>query len=326
MKPELTMTAVSQPLKTQPARLGYIVSASHSGSTLLAMLLGVQPGAFTVGELRAPNVGNPDLYVCSCDEKIRQCPFWAKVREALARKGIPDFDITRAGTSVLDAPGPYAQRLLAPLQRGPCLELVRDLGLSLSPSWRRHLRQVQQRNSALVEVLQEMGEAEIIIDSSKSVLHLKYLLRNPRLDIKIIHLIRDGRAVTLSRLGHGGIERSSRSETIAAAATEWKRSNEAAECLLRRLPASQWTSVKYEELCGQPEETIRRTGRFLGLNLEQVNLDFRSRPSHVLGNEMRLNSTAEIRLDERWRRQLSAEDLETFNRVAGGMNVKLGYE
>lgn len=290
----------------------------------MAMLLGVQPGACTVGELRAPSIGDPNLYMCSCDEKIKQCPFWGKVGEAMARKGIPDFDITNAGTSIYEVPGRYAQRLLAPLQRGPFLEWVRDLGLSLSPAWRRHLLQTRQRNRALVEVLQELGEADIIIDSSKSVLHLKYLLQDSRLDIKIIRLIRDGRAVTLSLLGHG-LKRPSREETISAAAQEWKRSNEAAECLLRCLPPSQWLAVQYEDLCRQPEATIRQLCRFLGLNAEKVNLDFRSRQSHVLGNEMRLKSSAEIRLDQRWRQQLSQSDLEIFERVAGQMNRRYGY-
>jgi hypothetical protein len=40
---------------------------------------------------------------------------------------------------------------------------------------------------------------------------------------------------------------------------------------------------------------------------------------------MRLDSTREIRLDERWKTALGAEDLAVFDRVAGDYNRRLGY-
>ena len=315
------------PLKTSQggaARLAYILSASHSGSTLLAMLLGSQRGACTVGELRAPSLGDTDVYCCSCGAKIKECPFWSKVSAGMARQGIAGFDITNAGTSIYEAPGHYARRLLSPLQRGPFLEFVRDAALAFSSSWRTYLREVQRRNAALVEVLQELSETQLAVDSSKAVLQLKYLLRNPALDIKIIHLIRDGRAVSLSLIGHG-LRRATRQETVAASAREWRRSLEAAEGLLRRLPPSRWQQVQYQDLCRNPEQVLGKICEFLDLNPAPLNLDFHSRAQHVLGNEMRLKSTSEIRLDERWRTQLSAEDLAVFDRVAGPMNRKYGY-
>lgn len=38
----------------------------------------------------------------------------------------------------------------------------------------------------------------------------------------------------------------------------------------------------------------------------------------------RLHET-KIRLDESWRTQLSPDDLETFEKIAGRMNRRLGY-
>ena len=37
-----------------------------------------------------------------------------------------------------------------------------------------------------------------MVDSSKVAVRLKYLLRNPELDVKVIRLIRDGRGVALT--------------------------------------------------------------------------------------------------------------------------------
>ena len=58
-----------------PTRLFYILAASHSGSTLLAMLLGSHPDVCTAGELKAASVGDVDAYRCSCGAPILQCGF-----------------------------------------------------------------------------------------------------------------------------------------------------------------------------------------------------------------------------------------------------------
>ncbi len=323
------------------SRLAYILAASHSGSTLLAMLIGAHPEACTVGELNAGSFGNTDDYRCSCRQKIKDCAFWGRVREGMKQKGIADFDMTRAGTSIHHVQGWQARRLLAPLCRGPFLEGVRDLGLALAPGWRAHLEETQRRNAALVGVLREITGAKIIIDSSKLALRLKYLLRNPELDIKVIRLVRDGRAVSLTytdewsfadasnpslRGGGGGARRPPPRRNMADAAREWRRSNEAADCLAARLPASQWIRVSYEQICRQPETTLKTLCQFLDLNPGAINLDFRSRAQHVIGNGMRLDASSEIRLDERWRTALSPDSLRVFDAVAGVLNHQYGYQ
>ena len=117
-------------------KLAYILAASHSGSTLLAMLLGSHHETRTVGELKlSPRaIGDIDQYRCSCGEFIRKCPFWNDVRARMARRGF-DFDIANAGTSYSGIETPYAGRLLRPLHRGRMLEAIRDMGLSLSSAW-----------------------------------------------------------------------------------------------------------------------------------------------------------------------------------------------
>lgn len=323
----LTESAVrtGHPQSAEAVNLAYILAASYSGSTLLAMLLGSQPQATTVGEMRAPAVGEPDTYLCSCGEPIKKCRFWAEVTERMARREIANFDITSAQLSIHDTNNAYLHRLLDPLPRGPMVETIRRTALSLSPKWHRHLRTVHLRNGALVEVLREITGAKVVVDSSKIALHLKYLLLSPDLKVKVIRLIRDGRAVTMSMLGHGfkGIPRL---EAVAGAGLSWRRNNEAAERVLAELPASQWLHLQYEELCKNPEGTLRGICNFLGMDSCNIVLDFRSRRQHVLGNDMRLKSGSDIRVDERWRTGLSTEDLGVFQEVAGDMNRKYGYQ
>lgn len=321
-------------------RLAYLLAASHSGSTLLTMLLGAQPGACTAGELKATSLGAPDQYCCSCHERIRNCTFWQKVSEGMGRRGIPNFDITNAGTSIFDTKSPYLRRLLVPLYRGGALEMLRDLVLSLSTEWRAHLSEWNGRNLALIESLLEVTGAGVIIDSSKVALRLKYLLKIPDLDVRVIRVIRDGRAVSLTytdewnfadsfdpamRSGGSGNRRPPQRNSMAEAARAWRRNNESCDALVATLPPDQWTEVRYEDLCADPAAALRKLSSFLHLKPERVILDFRTVAQHVIGNGMRMDPTTDITLDERWRDNLSNSDLDIFDEMAGDLNRRYGY-
>jgi hypothetical protein len=321
-------------------RLVYILAASHSGSTLLAMLLGAHPDAVTVGELKATSLGAVGRYRCSCGELIQQCAFWQQVRERMAQRGL-DYDVTRARTNILELESRYAARLLRPLHRGAVVEAFRDVALSLSPTWRRHLTETQARNLALIQSIGELSGAQVIVDSSKLGLRLKYLLRLPSLDVKVIRLIRDGRGVALTyvnptdfadardaqrRGGGSGFEGAGRPGlAMEEAAREWRRSNEEADALLEGLRPSQWTAVRYEDLCRNSAETLQQLCRFAGLDPDRAVMDFRSVVHHVVGNGMRHDSTSDVRLDERWRDALTTGQLNTFDAVAGDLNRRYGY-
>ena len=333
-------TSGSGPQPPARARLAYILAASHSGSTLFAMLLGAHPELCTVGELKATNLGDATRYRCSCRQLISECSFWNQISHSMAQRGVPQFSICDARTSIFEMESRYVQRLLAPLQRGPFLECARDAALALSPRWRMHLLETTRRNLALIQALHETTGAGWIVDSSKVALRLKYLQRIPELEIKVLRLIRDGRAVSLTymddwnfadaadpalRNGGTGEYRPSVRGSMEDAAREWRRSNESADCLVARLPRSQWIEVRYEDICAQPVAALQKICRFLEIDPAKINLDFRSREQHVVGNGMRLDSSSEIRLDERWKTHLSVEDLKTFDRVAGSLNRKYGY-
>jgi len=321
------------------AKLVYILAASHSGSTLLALSLGSHPGACTIGELKATSLGDPEQYLCSCGERIRECAFWREIKAKVTRHGV-QFDIADARTDLRSGLGAYERFLLKPLHRGPALEFMRDAALSFSPVWRRRRAEALRRTRLLARAACRAYDAEMIVDSSKIGLRLKYLLRDPLLDVKVVRLIRDGRAVALTymqptdyadardpRLRRGGntdrIVEQSRGMRVAA--REWKRSNEEAENILAGLAPSRYIAVRYEDFCADPAAELERLFTFLGLDPAQRIEDFRSRARHVLGNGMRMDSTSEIRLDERWRGVLTPADLSEFDAVAGELNRKYGY-
>ncbi len=323
-------------------RLVYILAASHSGSTLLSMLLSSHRQIATVGEinLSSENMGEISLYRCSCGEFIRQCKFWHKVKEGMSARGL-EFELACAGTGYASIESWYPRRLLGSMHRGKFLELLRDVALGLSLTWRKQLPKIHRLNAALASTVSEITRTEIIVDSSKVALRLKYLLKNPDLDVKVIRLIRDGRGVALTYMdpdgfadakdralrggGSGGYRHDDQRLSMAQAAGEWRCDNEEAEHILRCLSTSQCIEVRYEELCEDTDNTLGQLFEFLGLDPNERVQDFRRAEHHVVGNGMRLDTTSQIRLDERWKSVLTENDLQVFERVAGDMNGRYGY-
>jgi len=323
-------------------KLIYILAASHSGSTLLSMLLGSHRQIATVGELKLSSkaIGDVTRYRCSCGRFILQCDFWQNITAGMAERGYK-FDITNAGTDYRAVESCSARRLLSSMVRGNFLENCRDTALSLSSVWRKQLPQIHKRNAALVSTIAELSKAQIVVDSSKIGLRLKYLLKNPELDVKVIRLIRDGRAVALTymdpadfadakdpslRAGGTGGDRRNERMPMEQAAYQWQRCMEEAQHVLKRLDKTQWFEVRYEDLCRDTETVLEQLFNFLGLEAGKRAKDFRSVEQHVIGNGMRLDSTVQVVLDERWRTVLKQDDIKTFDFIAGAMNRRYGYE
>lgn len=322
-------------------RLAYILAASHSGSTLLSMLLGAHEQIATVGEMKFSRkaMGDVNCYRCSCGAFINECGFWQQIKQGMARRGFA-FDVADAGMDYRAVESWYVQRLMGAMVRGGASEQLRDLALWLSRTWRRQLSVIHRRNAAFAATVCDIAGAKLVVDSSKIGLRLKYLLRNPELDVRIIRLVRDGRAVTLTymdpanfadaedpgrRAGGMGGNRANERLSIAQAACQWQRSMKEAEHILTGLDRSRWIEVRYEDYCSDPDVVLDRVNRFLGVEPSKQWQDFRAAEQHVIGNGMRLDKTSEIQQDDRWRVALTGDDLRTFSEIAGETNHRYGY-
>jgi len=295
--------------------LVYIHSASHSGSTLLAQLLARHPEVATVGELSGTIHRARPGYQCSCGVELVRCGFWQCVSAAMARRGFT-YSATTADTDIRNVANPVARKLLKPLHRGPLLELVRDAGMALVG--RNHLERQQALKTALVESVTECTGKPVLVDSSKSGLQLKYHLRNPRLDVKAIGLVRDGRAVALSIARNQGT-------SFPKGAHDWRRTNEEAAAIAGRMNG-RWLGVRYEALCDDPQGALDAIWRFMGVAPKKLD-DCAPLHTHVLGHGSRLNGSAvKIHNSEKWRKELAAGELRAFEDIAGPMNRQLGYQ
>lgn len=82
--------------------------------------------------------------------------------------------------------------------------------------------------------------------------------------------------------------------------------------------------IRYEDVCADPQATLRPVLEWIGVD-PQAPLALARGTYHVVGNGMRLDSTRDVKLDDRWRTALSQGDLARFDTVAGSLNRRLGY-
>ncbi len=252
-------------------RVIYISSCSHSGSTLLDMLLGERSAIVSVGEVanlsyyaqcRVKEKKSPGRfgYACTCGaESIHSCDFWQAVEDRLKK------DVSR---------------------------VLVDLDINSQDQSRFDID-----NYALFSAVKAVSQASVIVDSSKSADRLRRLLKVDGLDVYPVHLVRDPRGQVCSIRKKRG--------TIVTRSLRYNRVNYAISRILsRRIPHYQ---LSYEYLCSNSEEAIARIMHFVGLSMESGLLCWNRKIRHNLGgNRMRMSDDTSIHLDEKWRQELSA--------------------
>jgi len=300
--------------------LVYIMGHGYSGSTLLTFLLGSHPRIATIGELGIAPRGKtptPQEYFCSCQTPILECDFWQRVTRGMEERGQP-FDIWDSDLDFRHNGGGLSDVVLRAVQRGPVLETARSAALQVLPAASREMRRVLARIEALVETVLGIQGRGVFLDSSKRPERAVFMSRVPSFKMKVIHLVRDGRAVSWSSMKNLGIG-------PEEAARSWVADNQGSEHARRYFDPGRWLTLRYEDLCTHPDESLTRLYDFIGVPAKNGIHDFRNFEHHIIGNRMRLASTSEIRLDERWKEALTREQMGIIERHVTPLNRKYGY-
>lgn len=297
--------------------LVYIASPSYSGSTLLTFLLNAHPAVATVGELKW---GAIDLatYRCSCGELLRECGFWARVGAEMRHRGLP-FDLKRPATDFRCRHQQFTDRIMRAGVRGPLFESIREAAVAVLPSSRQCRATVRQVNRGIMEIVLGLQKGEVFLDGSKDPVRLKYLLATGDYRIRVVQLVRDGRAVVRSAIKNQGV-------SAEEAARDWLTTHAQIERIGRQLGSGRFLQLKYENLCSEPARSLAIIWKFLGLPAFEIPQDYRFAEHHILGNRMRLKPAAPIAADESWRTALGADALACFERIGGQMNRAYDYE
>ncbi len=297
-----------------------IETTAFSGATLLAMLLGNSPDIATIGEVSGLVARNdPNTYLCSCGERIIDCDFWKTVTEVMKQKG-HDFSVTNFNTQYNPGGLKIINRLRIGSVRNNFVDRLRDRLLFAIPNEKKKIIQYVERNVDFVESVLEMTNKKIFLDSSKSRMLIRALPKFSDFDVRVIHLIRRVEGVVSSSL------RRDPNIDIAKISRDWVKRHRRLDVTLKSWPADKKILIRYEDLCNHTQQTLSRLYRFLGIQRSHRFLDLKVQPQHVVGNPMRLKPISEIKIDERWKSELSKNQLRLINRYAGKLNQKYGYE
>lgn len=293
-----------------------IGGASRSGSTLLALLLGRLGRSFVVGELRYVwTRGYSQNQLCGCGEPFRRCEFWREVIEETYGR----FD--RVPVKELAA----LQRAVGQMWHLPTL---------LSPVASRRRRSVvrgyAEHLAVLTSAILKVSGADTIVDSSKLPTYCYLLSQMPDAEIRLIHLVRDSRAVAFSFM------RKKRKPDIHwkqaymrrfspfESSLDWNLLNVGME-MVRRTPVRS-DLVRYEDLALDPDAVLDRLvpSAANGSRGREVRLDINH---SVSGNPLRFShGTITIRPDREWMALMKRGDRSVVTAMTWPLLVRYGYQ
>lgn len=310
------------------ATQAYILSAGHSGSTLLNLLLGAHSEIAAVSELINLPTHIPRSARCTCGEAVAKCIFWKEV--SLNAKPALGFDFIDTpfrlnlgflGTTRFDDTpwNRHGYRLSWKFRHG----LV-YLGYRFNTNFQMLAPKFHQSivtTEILYSAIRKASGCSIVVDASK--IYMKGLgcyRRSPQVT-KLILLIRDGRGTYYSHLKRG----QDRSRSMFSWLNYYSRAISLLEVMV---DPDDLVIVRYEQLVSDPTAELTRICSALGIEFQPAMLQPDSSCQHSIGgNNMRfLDGGLKIRVDESWRQNLSADDLAYFEDNAGWLNERLGYK
>lgn len=308
-------------MSATPAIL-YVGGFSRSGTTLLGRVLGEAPGAICVGETRylwTRALG--DDVRCGCEAPFSECAFWREVgREAFG--GWQRLDLDRV--LALDRKTNRVRAL--PFHWAP----------KARPGFGSALRAYAEILRRLYDAIGAVSGAEIVVETSKDPNFGSLLTRMPERDVRIVHLVRDPRAVAYSWMRHRelpspiGHERFMPKFRPTEVAAKWLAWNLAFHALGRNGTGKR--TLTYESFVADPARALGEIEAFTGRPLQLPSSRLSERrvrlgEHHIFsGNPMRASQGwIALRLDDEWQRALATPHLIEVNAIALPLLRPYGY-
>ncbi len=165
-------------------------------------------------------------------------------------------------------------------------------------------------------------EGRVWIDHTPENISYAPLLLKLFPQARIVHIVRDGRAVANSILPLDWGP-----NTMIRAAGWWQAIVETGLALEGRLPASQIVRVSYEELVDDPERALRSLCRQLDLPYQasMLQADGFLPPDYTLSQHQLVGRRPNPGRATRWKQTLTGRQVEIFESLAGPLLVRLGY-
>lgn len=299
----------------------YIAGWGRSGTTLMDSVLGQPPGFFSVGELRwIWERGVIENRACGCGRAFADCEVW---RDILNEAGM--VDLTDAD----------ARALVERTNRLRTRHLPLLLIPGLKPLARRRAEPLVDDLTRLTNAIADRTGARVLVDSSKFPSYGYALSRVPGVDFRVVHMVRDPRAVAYSWWRRPKTQPDSRvaprmkRHDPVSSTLYWAAWNDA----ITRLwgDSEHYRLIRYEDFAARPRETVGAILEWAGeAGAEPGFVDERTvrlEPAHtVSGNPGRFDTgEVEIRVDQRWRTGLPGSERWAVTALAWPWLARYGY-
>jgi hypothetical protein len=240
-----------------------------------------------------------DNRTCECGVPFADCPFWSKV-------------VAQAHG---DSAAGDAQKLMA--SEGQILKTRHAFNAFRSPRDRPRTDAARESYTATVgavyPAIRDVSGARVIVDSSKLPSYGAVLRDLPGIELSVLHLVRDPRAVAYSwrrkrALTDGAARRMMVRQSLVKSGLVWQVDNMLSRRLLGQTPG-RYLQVRYEDLVTSPAETFQRIASFVGEPSAPSPVDGQTgavgQGHAAAGNPNRFDTgSVTLRMDDAWKTQM----------------------
>lgn len=294
-------------------RVIFIVGYGRSGSTLLDMMLGAHPDIFGAGEMLTicRHVWPKNEY-CACHQSVRKCPIWSDAIAEWQQSGVN-----------IGAHQALQQRI------EPILSLRRALAGDA-------LRTYCEQTLALYRIVARRTGRRVLLDSSKSP-GRAIALAGSGVDLRLIHLVRDPRAVAhsmskqMSIDTEAGVQKELHGRPFMRTALRWNFVNAGAERALRCVPEEHGLRLRYEDMVADPAGALRRIGAAVGTDLASLGEAIAeggmiAADHQIAGSRIRMMGAMHLNSDMGWVDRMSEAAQAKVSRICRMRMRRYGYE
>jgi hypothetical protein len=302
---------------------------------MLDNFLSNSPEVKSIGELRnlpshlnKTGPGAEWNWSCTCGKSFRDCHVWADVRRRYeADTGQHFLSVETCSENFHRTRLFYAYLLFAaliPIRRVRQVLLLRAYRLD-------SLREIGHSCYQILDAFGRSTGSETIIDSSKTPEYLLALIlaRPKDIELKVIHLIRDGRAVLHSKRirAEEGDGRDAVFK-IVPSTRAWCVTN--LQLLLSRslFGPEDVIVVHYEDICSDREGVLKNICARLGIPFDKHMLHLSRDGKHNIGgsaHRFAWSVETPVRLDQRWKSGMPWHHKAVYYMVAGIFHKTFGY-
>lgn len=299
----------------------FIAGWGRSGSTILANILGQIEGVSSIGEINYLwDRGLLENRNCGCGKPFLSCENWKNI----------------LGSAYSDPHQLDPQQAIESRDRFRSRHTL----ISKLPSGAKYvdsqIKGYKEHLEKLLHGVQEADNCRVIVDSSKFPSHGYILSRMTSIDLYIVHLVRDSRAVAFSwkkkKMADPHHNRTlfiQRKSTVRSAWL-WMSWNLMIELLWKK-SNFRYQRLRYEDFISNPKESLEKILQFIEEPTDKIPIDSKHQASlevcHTIsGNPSRFSTgTVKLKIDEQWKSDMKKSDRRTLSLLTWPLLWRYGY-